>query len=56
MVSCGEVGVAGEFVEGGVVGAVGGAQPGWGRWVGVSAIKLFPQLPIKNVPWVMTYE
>ena len=22
----------------------------------VSAIKLFPQLPIKNVPWVMTYE
>ena len=22
----------------------------------LSAIKLFPQLPIKNVPWVMTYE
>jgi hypothetical protein len=27
LVSCGQAGVAGEFVEGGVVGAVGGASP-----------------------------
>ena len=30
-----EVGVVGEVVEGGLVGAVGGAQPGWAGRVGV---------------------
>jgi hypothetical protein len=30
-----EVGVVGEFVEGGLVGTCGAAQPGWGGWIRV---------------------
>ena len=38
LVSGGEVGVAGEVVEGGLVGAVSDAQPGRGRRVGVGEL------------------